>query len=337
MSKRDYYEVLGLKNGASDKEIKKSYRNLAKEHHPDKGGDANAFKEINEAYEVLKDPDKKANYDKYGHQTNRGGYNDDFVKWGERFRQQFNQQTRPVGQNIRLNIKLSLEEAFNGVNKTFKYNRYDSCNDCKGVGGEDEVTCNVCHGSGIIREVYNTQVGVVQNVYPCNHCGGNGKTYKTQCKTCNGNGVVPINDEVTINIPAGISDGDSMIKYSKGNACKNGDSGNLIIVINVFKHEKFLRVLSDLKYIKEISYPDAILGVKIEIPTIEGTTIKLDVPPYSDNESILRLKGKGMTIVNNTERGDYLIQINILMPKEISPEERQLLEKIKEIQEKLEN
>jgi len=128
-----------------------------------------------------------------------------------------------------------------------------------------------------------------------------------------------------------------MIKYSKGNACKNGDSGNLIIVINVFKHEKFLRVLSDLKYIKEISYPDAILGVKIEIPTIEGTTIKLDVPPYSDNESILRLKGKGMTIVNNTERGDYLIQINILMPKEISPEERQLLEKIKEIQEKLEN
>lgn len=336
MSKKDYYEVLGLKKGASDKEIKKSFRNLAKEHHPDKGGNDETFKEINEAYEVLKDPDKKANYDKYGHQETNRGSNDMHSRWSERFNQHFNQQNRPVGQNIRLSINITLEEAFTGIDKSFNYKRFNTCNDCKGAGGHDESACPHCNGSGMIREVFQTPVGMVQNVYTCNHCSGSGRTYKTQCNTCKGQGVILTNDNVTINLPTGINDGDSMIINSKGHACKNGDSGSLIVVITILKHVNLLRIASDLRYIKQLTYPEAILGTRIEVPTIEGTVIKLDVPPYSDNETILRLKGKGMTIINNPERGDYLVQIEVKLPKEINSEEQELLEKLKEIHEKVE-
>jgi molecular chaperone DnaJ len=329
MSKKDYYEVLGLKKGASDKEIKKAFRNLAKEHHPDKGGDDSAFKELNEAYEVLKDPDKKAKYDMYGHERTHNTSNNG---WSHEFHRQTYQQSSPVGQNIRFNVKLTLEEAFSGVDKKFKYQRHNTCKDCKGVGGHDEMECPICKGSGTIREVFNTPVGILQKVFTCEHCSGRGKSYKTQCKTCNGQGVTLITDDVSISVPAGVADGDNLIKNDKGHSCKNGTNGALIIIITILKHDYLYRIASDLRYVKQLSYPEAILGTKIEVPTIEGTTIKIDVPPYCDNDTVLRLKGKGMSIVNQPDRGDYLIQIIIKMPKEISPEERELLEKIKVIQ-----
>jgi molecular chaperone DnaJ len=344
MSKRDYYEVLGLNKDASEKDIKKSFRSLSKEYHPDKGGDEEKFKEINEAYSILSDSKKKESYDRFGHDepNNYNGGNDAFDmirRMQEQFQQQYRQQTRskPTGQAIRLNVKLTLEEMFTGIDKTFKYNRNISCTDCDGTGGHDITTCSHCNGTGIMYKIFRTPSGMVQEASVCAHCNGQGKTYKTECKKCKGAGIISYKDEITFTIPKGINNGDNMVISEKGHSVKNGIPGDLIIVITEIKHEVFNRYSGDLEYIKIISYEDAILGLNIEVPTIEGNKIKLDIPPYSDNETILRLKGQGMSIHNSNQRGDMYIKVNVKLPKEINDDEKELLIKIKEIKEKLEN
>ena len=337
MSKRDYYEVLGITKDASDKDIKKAYRDSAKKHHPDKGGDEDKFKEITEAYENLADPDKKAKYDRFGHgQPQGGGFGGGGM--GDIFnhmRQQARQQQQRSGQTIRLNIKLTLEEIFTGVEKRLRFDRFSACSDCNGVGGYDVSTCQYCHGTGVITQTIQTPVGIVQNFSTCFHCNGEGETYKNECKTCKGQGVIKKKDDVKIDIPAGVNDGDALVVQGMGNAVKNGTPGDVLVVITQLRHKHFHRVASDLRYIKSLTYPEVILGTSIEVPTIEGKKIKLDVPPHSNNDTILRLRDKGMVPMEGT-RGDMHVQINVEFPTEISDEERELLGKIKEIQEKVE-
>lgn len=340
-NKRDYYEILGVKRDASDKEIKNAYRNLAKEHHPDIGGDENKFKEISEAYDILSDKDKKANYDRFGHQSmgghdgfHRGGMSDIY----EMFRRQYSQDRQRQqfrGQTIRLNVKLTLEEIFTGVDKKFRYKKQGVCTNCNGVGGHDVVMCSHCNGSGVLTQIIQTPVGIIQNATMCPHCSGEGQTYKTQCEKCGGNGVVALDDEISISIPAGVNDGDAMSVSGKGHEVKNGQPGDVIVVITQLKHDDFLRISSNLRYVKALPYYEAILGTEIEVPTIDGGKLKLKVPAYSNNETTLRLREKGMTSISGP-RGDMLVQIHVNMPDNISDGERELLEKIKEINKKLE-
>lgn len=338
MSKKDYYEVLGVSKTASDKDIKKNYRQLSKEYHPDKGGDEEKFKEINEAYSVLSDPEKRNNYDRHGHNIpNNHSYNGtDAFEAIRRMQEEFQRQhsprhNKPTGQSIRLNVQLILEEIFSGVEKTFKYTRNITCKDCNGIGGHDEYKCSHCNGTGFMYEVYHTPMGMVQNASTCHHCSGQGKIFKSPCKTCNGSGVTPFKDEITFTIPSGVNSGDSMIISEKGHAIRNGDYGDLIVVVSEIKHGTFIRRASDLYYTMELSYYDIILGVNIEVSTIEGNKVKVDIPPYSNNETVLRLKGKGMTIHNSNLRGDMLIKVNVKLPTSISDNEKEMLNKIKEI------
>lgn len=343
MSKKDYYEILGVKKDASDKEIKKAYRNLAKEHHPDIGGDENNFKEISEAYGILSDKEKRVNYDRFGHNQPMGGHGG-FHKGGmsdmyEMFKKQYygdRQRQQYRGQTIRLNIKLTLEEIFTGVDKRFRYKKHGVCSNCNGIGGHDMKSCGNCNGTGFMTQIIQTPVGVIQNSTMCPHCNGEGQTYKTVCETCHGNGLVQLEDEVSFSIPAGVNDGDAISLSGKGHEIKNGQPGDVIVVITQLKHDNFLRISSNLRYNEELSYYEAILGTDIEVPTIEGGKIKLKVPPYSNNETVLRLREKGMVSITGGPRGDMLVQINIIMPDNITDDERKLLENIKDLNKKLE-
>ena len=327
MNKRDYYEVLGLKKDASEQDIKKAYRKLAKEHHPDKGGDSEKFKEISESYEVLSDKKRKEEYDMYGH---GGNPNQGFDMYHEHFRQQY----RPTGSNIGITIKVTLEEIFSGVEKTIKYNRLAPCNDCNGVGGHDVCKCDKCGGTGTITKIINTPVGQFRNMEICGSCKGSGESYKTECKSCKGTGVYTVQEEIKVNIPNGVNDGDTIAFYGKGNAIKNGITGHAVIQIKEETHKSFIRYQADLKYVKELSYYDAILGKPIEVNTIDGSIIKIDIPPYSNNSTVLRLRGKGMSVSGNGVRGDLMIHVTVIIPTTITDDEKKLLEQIKEINEK---
>lgn len=341
MSKKDYYEILGIPKDSSESDIKKAYRKLAKEKHPDMGGDEDEFKQIAEAYEVLSNPDKKRDYDTYGHNGKPmgGGFgsnmDDLFRDFGFGFGNRFQQnRTRPkFGQDLRINIGLTLEEIYNGVSKTIKYNRNAACTSCNSAGGHDKTTCRTCQGQGIVIQHINTPMGVMQNVEPCPHCDGDGTTYAHVCNVCHGSGLQRGEQEITIDIPAGVHDGNMLQYHGMGNSIKNGSSGKLVVMITELTHKKFVRSVNDLKYNVKLTYPQLVLGDKIEVPTIEGTTIKVPVPEYSKLGDNLRINGKGMKHVNADARGDMYIVLDIDFPKEITDEERELLNNLKKINE----
>jgi molecular chaperone DnaJ len=324
----DYYKILGVSNDASKKDIKKAYRELAKEHHPDKGGDEERFKEINEAYDVLSDEKKRAEYDKFGNMS-------DFEKFKKGYG--FNQKPpQPRGHNIRMDLSLTLEEIFTGVEKKFKYKHLDFCPDCNGVGGFDVTVCSECDGSGMVTQIIRTPIGIIQQSSTCQACGGIGEKVKTTCTSCEGTGTKLIDDVVEFTLPAGLSNGDGIRIEGKGHAIRNGIPGDVIIVINEIPHKHFIREGSNLIYTKQITYPEAVLGTKIQVPTIEGGEIKISTKPYSNNTSVLRVKDKGLINIGDNKRGKLLIKLDIVFPKKINDEERELLEKLKEIHENVE-
>ena len=341
MAKKDYYEVLGLEKNASDTEIKKAYRKLAMKFHPDKNPNnteaEERFKEIAEAYEVLSDSDKKQRYDRYGHQGQQGVSMDDIMS---QFEQQFgfsfrntNQNNRRMfkGDDLRLNVKLTLEEMFTGVNKKFKYRRNVTCDDCTGHGGTGKTVCHVCHGSGMMVEIQQTPLGIMQSQSVCRNCMGNGTSYETQCNTCHGNGVINKEELVSVDIPSGISDNNGIQMNSYGHAIKNGVNGNLIIQVTQIKHERFTRVNNDLTYKLKLRYPSLVLGDKIDIPTIDGNEIRVTIPEHSDVGTNLRVNSKGMKNIDTGQRGDLIIELGLNIPKIITDEERDLLEKLKNL------
>lgn len=341
MSKKDYYDILGINKGSNESDIKKAYRKLAKEKHPDVGGNENEFKEIAEAYEVLSNPDKKRDYDMYGHRGKPmnqgfGGMNmDDLFRdfgFGGNFSQ--NNRTRPrFGQDLRINIPVTLEDAFNGITKTIKYNRNGACTSCNSSGGHDITTCPTCQGQGSVVQHIRTPMGIMQNIETCGVCQGLGTTYAVQCNVCQGHGVQRGEQEISIDIPAGIYDG-AMLQYNgMGNAIKNGSAGKLIISITEIAHKSYVRNGDDLKYNLKLAYPKLVLGDKVEIPTIDGSVIKISIPEYSKSGDNLRINGKGMKHLQTNDRGDMYIVLDVDFPKKISEEERELLDKLKNIEE----
>lgn len=337
MNKKDYYEVLGLKKGASASEIKKAFRTLAKELHPDKGGDENAFKEVNEAYEVLSDTEKKQKYDRFGHEGQQNQQRNPFGGFGGFGGFDFNgfqQSPERFGDNMTLNIKLTLEEIFTGVKKTYKYSRNDSCDSCGGHGGTDIDNCGPCNGSGVITRVLQTPIGMMQQSMPCPTCSGLGTTYKVQCGKCSGSGTKTIEEKIDVDIPSGVQQGMTFVMKGKGHAIKSGKCGDLLINVQELLHKTYERSGNDLKLNLKVNYPLLVLGGKVEIDTIDGGKIRVSIPEYSDVGSNLRIQKKGMKFYGQDQRGDVVVTLNVEIPKELDDDTKALLIDLKEKLEK---
>ncbi len=363
MAKRDYYEILGVTKGASADEIKKAYRKVAMQFHPDRNpGDKAAeekFKEAAEAYEVLSDADKRAQYDRYGHagvQGNGRGFgggsnmnmDDIFSQFGDIFGDDIfgsffgggrrggagGGRARGVrGSNLRVKIKLNYEEIAKGVSKNIKVKKYVSCNTCSGSGAKDKnsvQTCSTCGGSGQVRRVSNTFLGQMQTVTTCPTCNGEGSIVTAKCPVCKGEGRVYGEETVTIDIPAGVQEGMQLSVGGRGNAGeRGGPPGDLIILIEEEQHPELHRDGLNVAFELHLSFTDAVFGLQAEVPTIDGKA-KIKIPPGTQSGKIFRLKGKGFPGVNSYERGDQLIHINVWTPQHVTPEEKIILEKLNE-------
>lgn len=356
MSKRDYYEVLGVSKGASDDEIKKAYRKQALKYHPDRNpGDKEAeenFKEAAEAYEVLSDAQKRQRYDQFGHAGLGGAaggsghftnVEDIFSHFGDIFSDfgfggfggfgGSRSRGRRVnkGSNLRVKVTLDLEEISSGVEKKIKVNKYVACKVCTGTGAEGSSgyeTCHTCHGSGQVTRVTNTLLGQMQTASACPTCGGEGKIIKNKCTSCHGEGIVKEPEVISINIPAGVGEGMQLNVAGKGNAARRGGvNGDLLVVIEENKHPELIRDGVDLIYPLYLSFPQAALGGTIEVPTVEGK-VKIKIDAGTQPGKILRLRGKGLPEVNGYGRGDLLVNINIWVPKKMSKEEQKQIEKL---------
>jgi molecular chaperone DnaJ len=359
MSKRDYYEILGITKSASADEIKKAYRKVAMQYHPDRNpGDKAAeekFKEAAEAYEILSDADKKAQYDRFGHAGMRGNgggggghysnMEDIFSQFGDIFgeggfesffgggrRSSGAGRSRGVrGSNLRVKIKLTYEEIAKGVNKQIKVKKYVGCNTCSGSGAKDKgsvQTCNTCGGSGQVRKVTSTFLGQMQTVTTCPTCNGEGTTITAKCPVCKGEGRVYGEETVSIDIPAGVQEGMQLSVGGRGNAGeRGGPNGDLIILIEEEAHKELHRDGMNVGHELHISFTDAVFGTHVEVPTIDGRA-KIKIPPGTQSGKIFRLKGKGFPGINSYERGDQLISVNVWTPQTLSPEERATLERM---------
>ena len=359
MGKRDYYEVLEVSKDASSEDIKKAYRKQAIKYHPDKNpGDKSSeekFKEAAEAYEVLRDDQKRSRYDRYGHAglgsaAGGGGFGggmtieDIFSSFGDIFGDAFGgfggfggsrrtSRTIRKGSNLRVKVKLSLDEIAKGTEKKIKVSKYVSCKSCDGSGakeGSSYSTCRTCGGNGQVTRVSNTFLGQMQTVTTCPACNGEGKTITEKCTTCYGEGIVKDEEVVPISIPAGVAEGMQMTISGKGNAARRGGvSGDLLIMIQEETHPELMRDGNDLLYNLHISIPQAALGSMVEIPTVEGKA-KIKIDPGTQPGKILRLRNKGLPDVDGYHKGDLLVSINVWIPKQLSKEESRLLEKFGE-------
>lgn len=357
MSKRDYYEVLGVSQGASKEEIKKAYRKMAIKFHPDKNpGDSKAednFKEAAEAYEVLRDDNKRARYDQFGHAGMNGGgaggfggggmtMEDIFSQFGDIFGGHFGGfgsfgggrgGSRRVnkGSDLRVKVKLNLKEVVNGVEKKIKVNKYVGCTTCSGTGaanGSSYSTCSTCRGSGYVSRVTNTLLGQMQTTSPCPTCNGEGKMITERCTSCSGEGVIRDAEVISLKIPAGVAEGMQMSVSGKGNAARRGGiNGDLIVLIEEEKHPELIRDGNDLIYNLYISFSEATLGAPVEIPTVDSK-VKIKIEPGTQPGRVLRLRGKGVPEVNGYGRGDLLVTINVWIPKKLTKEEKTLVEKL---------
>ena len=362
MSKRDYYEILGVAKSATTDEIKKSYRKVAMQFHPDRNpGDKAAeekFKEAAEAYEILSDADRKAQYDRYGHAgvsgNGRGGgfsgggmnMDDIFSQFGDVFGDDLfgnffgggqrggrsGQRSRGVrGSNLRVKLKLTYEEIAKGVTKNIKVKKHVVCTTCSGSGAKDKgsvQTCGTCGGSGQVRKVQNTFLGQMQTVTTCPTCGGEGSTVTAKCGNCKGEGRVYGEETVSIDIPAGVQEGMQLNVSGKGNAGERGGaSGDLIILIEEEAHKELHREGLNVAFELHLSFTDAVFGTQIEVPTIDGRA-KIKIPAGTQSGKIFRLKGKGFPAVNSYEKGDQLIQVSVWTPQHVSSDEKAMLEKL---------
>ena len=343
---------------ATPEELKKAYRKLALQYHPDRNpGDKEAeekFKEAAEAYDVLSNPDKKARYDQFGHAAFEGGaggaggmnMNDIFSQFGDIFSdffgggfsgfggfrgsQQGGHRAAARGSNLRIKVKLTLEEIEKGCEKKIKVAKYVPCKTCGGTGSKSNSfdTCPHCHGRGVVTEVRRTILGQMQTQSVCPHCGGEGRIVKDKCHDCNGEGIVRSEEIITINIPAGVYDGMQLSMSGKGNAApRGGVPGDLIILVEEIPHDLFERQENNLYYNVFITFAQAALGDSIEIPTLTGK-VKVKIEAGTPSGKVLRLKGKGLPTVNGYGHGDMLVCLNVWVPKNLSREEKETLTRL---------
>ncbi|HKJ45500.1 MAG TPA: molecular chaperone DnaJ [Balneolales bacterium] len=364
MAKRDYYEILGVSRDASQDEIKKAYRKLAMKYHPDRNKDDSEaeekFKDAAEAFDVLKDPDKRARYDQFGHSgLHSGGFQeqdfhninveDIFSRFGDIFGAEFfggdifggGARTRSrgrrsagiTGDDMKIRLKMSLEEIAYGVEKTLKVKKYIQCDECHGTGAKTEddfMTCSTCNGMGEIRQVSRTMFGQFVNVQPCPQCHGEGRIIKNKCSNCGGQGRVKGEETVRVKIPSGVREGNYITLRSQGNAgIRGGESGNLIVMIEEKSHDEFVRKEDDIYYDLHISIPEAILGTEKDVPTLKGKAT-LRIEPGSQPGKLLRMRGKGIQTLNSTHVGDQYIRVNVHIPEDLSEEEKIHIEALKD-------
>lgn len=354
--KRDYYDILGVSKTASPDDIKKAYRKIAIKFHPDKNPDdptaEDKFKEAAEAYEVLSNPEKRQRYDQFGHRGvngsgGSGGMNMDdiFSQFGDIFGggspfESFfggaatgsGRRVRK-GSNLRIKLKLDLQEIANGAEKKIKVKRHVTCNTCSGNGaknGSSLQTCSTCGGSGQVRKVVNTMLGQMVSTTTCGVCNGEGKIITDRCDVCFGEGRVLQEEALSIKIPAGVSEGMQLSMSGKGNVPpRGGVAGDLLIVIEEEEDDVLKRDGQNIIYDLYVNFADAALGTTVEVPTIEGK-VKIKVDPGTQSGKILRLKGKGIKEINGYAKGDQLIHVNIWTPKQLSREETTILERLRE-------
>lgn len=364
MAKRDYYEVLEVSRSASVDEIKKAYRKLAIKYHPDRNpGDAEAeakFKEAAEAYDVLHDPQKRQQYDQFGFDAPGSGFgggspfggaggfsmDDIFSMFGDVFGGHgggfggfgggSQQAPKYRGSDLRLKVRLSLQEVATGVTKKFKVRKDVTCEHCHGTGaegGSGTETCPNCHGSGVEIRTQQSMFGMIQTQTACHVCGGEGTIIKNKCTHCQGEGVVKGEEVVEINIPAGVAEGMVVNVPGKGNAGKhNGVTGNIQVYIEEEPNDTFVRDGQNVIYNLLLDFPTAVLGGQVEIPTIDGSNVKIPIEPGTQPGKTLRLRGKGLPAVQGygTGIGDLVVHISIYVPKELTKSEKKAIEELRD-------
>lgn len=372
MDKRDYYEVLGVDKNASKDEIKKAYRKLAMQFHPDRNPDDKSaeekFKEAAEAYEVLSNDEKKAKYDRFGHSGLRGGTGQDFQGFsnindifshfsdifgggfaggtggGSIFDDFFGTSssqargrkrgTGTPGSDLKVVLKLTLEEIATGVTKKIKIKKYVKCDVCSGTGakgGTSVKTCPVCNGSGEVRNVSRSVFGQFVNITACANCDGEGTVIDSPCKNCSGDGRVYGEDTVKVNVPSGVTSGSYMTMRGEGNAGKrNGQTGNIIVIFEELPHDYFVREGDDIIYELYLSYPQVVLGTEAEVPTLNGKA-KLKIDPGTQPGKFLKMREKGIQHLNRHGAGDELVRINIHVPGKVNSKEKELLKELAEM------
>ena len=354
--KKDFYEVLGLEKNASENDIKKAYRKMAMKYHPDKNpGDTSAeskFKEAAEAYSVLSNTQKKSQYDQFGHSSDgntngfQGGFGgsadfdlsdalrtfmdgsgfDDFFSSGSRG----GSQNR--GSNLKVTLNITLEEISTGIDKKIKLKRFEPCNECDNTGcrkGTLPLRCQPCKGSGQVRQISRSMFGQFANVGVCSNCGGKGEVISDPCRECSGDGIKKKSVEVKIKVPAGVASGNYMTLQGQGNSSTSDNpKGDLIVVFNEIEHKFFTRNDDDIIVEIQLAFNQAILGDKIEIPTLSGLA-QLKIPPGIQSGQVLRMRGKGLGSLRSSNKGDMLVKVQLVTPKKISKEENFFYNKLK--------
>ena len=359
--KRDYYEVLGVSKSASADEIKKAYRSLAKKYHPDMNpGDKDAevkFKEVNEAYDVLSDSDKRSKYDQYGHAAfdpsmggggsgfgGFGGFGGDGFDFGDIFSSFFggggssssrSRKNMPIeGEDVVTRLTLTFDEAVFGCKKEISFARVEGCPECNATGAEKGTqpeTCKTCGGRGQVTVQQQTMLGYMQTQRPCQACRGTGKIIKSPCKNCNGKAYIRINKKIEVTVPAGIDSMQRIVLRGQGSAGRNGGSaGDLIIEIRVKEHEIFQRSGNNIYCNIPISFAEAALGAEIEIPVLGDKTEKYNIPEGTETGTVFTMRGKGIPDVNTKRKGDLLVTVTVETPKNLNAEQKKLLKQFSE-------
>ncbi|MDT3739350.1 MAG: molecular chaperone DnaJ [Candidatus Kapabacteria bacterium] len=364
MSKRDYYEILGVTKNATVDDLKTSYRKMALKYHPDKNPDnpesENMFKEAAEAYEVLSNEDKRARYDRYGHEGLRGGQdyhsysniNDIFSNFGDVFgggrgsifEEFFNmggsrggrqRSTGEQGSDIRIKLPLSLEEIAEGVTKTIKIKHYISCSECQGSGaksGSGKKSCATCGGAGEVRQVSRTVFGQFVNIAACPTCRGTGEIIVEKCHVCHGESRIQSEEKIQVTVPSGVEEGNYIPMRGKGHAGKmGGPAGDLIVIIEEKPHQFLKRDGNNVIFNLKISFPSAALGDDIEVPSLFGN-VNVKVEAGTQNGSVIRLREKGLPVLNSYQKGDQIIIVNVYVPKKMSSREKELIEELSEME-----
>ena len=335
------YEILGVDKSSSQEEIKKAYRKLAIQHHPDKNNGSkeseDKFKKIQEAYDILSNEEKRQNYDRFGDANKKefdindifssmfGGFNN-FTNFGDSF-------INKRGSDVKISMDISISDIINGVNKTVKYKRSGKCNTCNGFGGTDKTTCRPCGGTGVKVNVQHTPFGKIQQSGPCQDCNGTGSIIKNKCNICNGNGTCEVEELTSIKIPPGALNGMQLNIKGAGNYYRNGQFGDLIVFINEIPDSKFKRAGINIQCEEWITISEAVLGTSIKIDSPTGK-INVKVPNGTDSGSVFTIKGKGIPNISNYGSGgsgDLLVKVNVKIPKILTPEQKEIFEKIKEI------
>ncbi len=357
MSKKDYYQILGVDKKASSDDVKKAFFKIASKHHPDKGGDEAKFKEASEAYSTLSDDKKRREYDMYGQTFTGGGQqqsqgqgfggfnmNDfqnvefDFGDIGDMFG--FNDmfgngfaKREKRGRDISIEIEATFKESIFGTERNVLLNKVSKCSTCNGAGGEaskGKVKCDRCNGNGKVSEARRTLMGVMQTVRECEYCDGVGQVYKDKCITCKGNGVMSSRQEIKVVVPAGMNSGEMIRMSQMGEAVKGGTSGDLYVKVRIAENKDWERVGNDLIYKQNIKLTDAILGADYSISALDGD-VAINIPAGSNTGDILRIKSRGVPYNYARNRGDILVKINVALPKKLDKEMKKIMESLRDL------